>query len=184
MREISCGRRTDENQGKRHETSSIPASRERGARRFSRRRACNRAIIAGSEMAIDSKLAEIARYALRWLRIFLQARRRNYRQQIPNPGLRGWRNCSGLAGPRRREQWHGRNGQYGALLLLGQGSLLYLWNGAAFRAQYPADDFLDSPWRRRRTAERSSEGLQLHRICRGKHWRSDGRLVSQGNQHQ
>src|SRR6185312_8454715 len=50
------------NEGERHETSSIPASRRRGACGVSRCCTRNCPIIAGSEMAPHGKLAEVARY--------------------------------------------------------------------------------------------------------------------------
>lgn len=88
MSEISSGRRTDVNEGKRHETSSIPASRRRGACCVSA--CCSRdcPIISGSEMAADRKLAKVARYPLWRLRIFRQTCGRDHRQQIPNSDFR------------------------------------------------------------------------------------------------
>src|SRR5258708_25335096 len=106
-------------------------------------------------MATDGQLAEVARYALRWLRIFLQARRRSHRQSLSDSTVCRRRNRSRLAGARRRIERHGRNGQYGALLLLGQEPGVYIRHGAAVWAQHAAAYLLAVVWRRAGHAQRS-----------------------------
>ena len=123
----------------------------------------DRAIDARGEMAAGRELAEVARYALRRLRIFLQARRRDHRQPIPDPAVRSGRNRAGPAGARRRVERHGRDGQYRALLLLGQEPGLHLRHVAAVRPQHAPAHLLAVVGRRPGHAQRSPEGAPLHR---------------------
>ena len=136
MREISCGRRTDNNQGKRHETSSIPASRGRGARCIRCCRTGNCSIVSRSEMAADGKLAEIAGYAVRGLRILFQTRRRNHRQQIPDPGLRRRRNRTGLQVLDAVQSGTVEMGNTATVLLLRQGRGLHIRHGTSVRTEH------------------------------------------------
>ena len=71
---------------------------------------------------------------------FVKAHRRDHRQPIPDPGVRGRRDRARPAGARRRAERHGRDGQHRALLLLGQGPDIHLRHRAAVRAQRPADE--------------------------------------------
>src|SRR6478672_6219856 len=107
-------------------------------------------------MAADGKLAEVARYALWRLRIFLKARRRDHRQQIPDPGVRGRRDRAGLTGARRRPERHRRDVQYRALLLLGQEPGVHLRHCAAVRLECAPDELVDQIRRWAGAAERTA----------------------------
>ena len=133
-------------------------------------------------MAACGELAEVARHALWRMRALQQAHRRDHRQPVPDPALRRRRDRPRPAGARRRPERHGRDGQHGALLLLGQGPGIDLRHVAAVRSEQPADELLAAVRRRQRAAQRPAEELQLHRLRGGQHRRTDGRLVPQGAQ--
>ena len=66
----------------------------------------------------------------------------------------------GPAGARRRRERHRRDGQHGAVLLLGQEPRLHLRHLAAVRIQHALAYRLAAFRRRHRDAQRSSEGIQ------------------------
>ena len=133
-----------------------------GPCRYRDRRAGDRAIDAGSEVAPDGELAEVARHAVRRLRGVVESRRRSHRQQIPDPDLRRRRNRSGLAGARRRIERHRRDSAHRVLLLFRQGSDLRLRHVGRRSDRTSASTRLVHPRRRRRRAQRVLQKVQCH----------------------
>ena len=64
-----------------------------------------------------------------------------------------------VPGARRRIQWHGRDGQYRALLLLGQESGVYIRHGIAVRTEHEATNLVAVDRRRPEPAQRSAQGV-------------------------
>ena len=85
-----------------------------------------------------------------------QARCRSHRQQVPNSGFCRRRNRAGAAGPRCRAERHRRDGTYGLLLLLRQGSDLCVRHGGAVRPQPAPQPGLVHARRRQGAAQRAS----------------------------
>src|ERR1041384_8810232 len=87
-------------------------------------------------MADADELAEVARYTLRRMRILRQAYPRDERRQVPDHGVRSWRNRARPADSRRSAERHGRDGQHGLLLLLRKGRGIHLRDRASVRPQH------------------------------------------------
>ena len=112
-----------------------------------------------------------------------QARCRSHRQQVSNSGFCRRRNRAGAAGPRCRAKRHRRDGAYGLLLLLRQGSDLCIRYGGAVRAQPAYQPGLVHARRWQGPAQPVLQELQRH-VVSGRQYRvPDGWLVPQGDQY-
>ena len=125
------------NHGRKEKHATQEIHQDRGRRRCGgcggdhHRCAGHRAEHAGSEVASDVQLPQVARHAVRRFRAFRQDHRRDVGQQVPDPSLCRRRNRSRLAGRRRGAERNGRGRPDRRLLLFRQASELRVRDGAA-----------------------------------------------------
>ena len=115
-------------------------------------------------------------------RSHFQACRGGDQQQVPDSGLCGRRNRSGVRRRRRRAERDGPVLSHRAVLLFRQGPDLRVRVRHSFRLECAAAELVDVPRRRPRALQRLPEGIQHRQLRRRQHRRADGWLVPQGNQ--